>query len=304
MKHARPPRRSGKFTGMRLIHGGDFVMGSDGFYADERPARPCRVMDFWIDQTPVTNAQFARFVMATGYTTFAEIAPDPRDYPGMPPELAVPASIVFTPPAQELDVAGPAVWWQMVPGACWHAPYGPGSDLGGLECHPVVHIAATDAEAYATWAGKALPTEAEWEFAARGGLDGADYAWGDTFEPEGRRMAKTWEGVFPSDNQAPAGLERTAPVGCYPENGYGLSDMIGNVWEWTADEYALPEEVEHSPSCCSAKRADGTTTRRVLKGGSHLCAPNYCRRYRPAARWPQPIDTTTSHVGFRCIIRR
>ena len=223
----------------------------------------------------------------------------------MPPEMAHAGSIVFTPPAGPVDLGGAAVWWQFVFGACWHAPLGPDSSLTGLDDHPVVHIAASDAEAYARWAGKSLPTEAEWEYAARGGLVGAAYAWGEEFEPGGRAMAKTWQGIFPHDNRATAGLERTSPVRSYPPNGYGLYDMIGNAWEWTADAYgAAPQD--DAPKCCGGARssisAEGFAIR-VTKGGSHLCAPNYCQRYRPAARWPQTVDTSTSHLGFRCVVR-
>lgn len=304
---------------MRLVRGGDFLMGSDDFYPDERPRRPATVGDFWIDETPVTNDQFARFVAETGYTTFAEIPPDPRDYPGMTPEMARAGSSVFTPPAAPVEgllseLEGPPPWWAYAFGADWRHPLGPGTDLERRGDHPVVHIVAADAEAYATWAGKALPTEAEWEYAARGGLKDAAYAWGDALEPEGRPMAKVWQGEFPWRNDAPEGLERTAPVRSYPANGFGLHDMIGNVWEWTSDWYAS-EPVTASPCCGGGARAAMTGScdprspiagipRRVLKGGSHLCAPNYCQRYRPAARWAQPVDTSTSHVGFRCIVRR
>jgi sulfatase modifying factor 1 len=300
---------------MRLAPAGEFAMGSEDFYPDERPVRPVRVGSFWIDETPVTNAAFAKFVRETGYVTFAEIAPDPRDYPGMPLELAVPGSLVFTPPPPGKQLRGEADWWSFVPGASWRAPLGPHSDLDRLEDHPVVHIVPRDAEAFARWAGKELPTEAEWEYAARGGLEGNVYAWGDEFEPSGRPQAKVWSGVFPYRNDAPAGLERTSPVRSFPANGFGLYDMIGNVWEWTADAYRPTGSLSGRPCC--APKSDATpagasvdphnpspqTPRRVLKGGSHLCAPNYCRRYRPAARWGQPVDTSTSHVGFRCVKR-
>ena len=290
---------------MRRLPAGRFAMGSDHFYADERPVRTVDVGGFWIDETPVTNAQFARFVAATGHMTFAEIAPDVADYPGMDPALAKPGSIVFVPPAHPVDVADGAVWWRFVPGADWRHPLGPQSDLAGRERHPVVHIGYSDALAYAQWAGKALPTEAEWEYAARGGLDGCAFAWGDELHPGGRRMAKTWEGVFPHRNDAPPGLERTSPVKAFPRNGHGLYDMIGNVWEWTADRYdAPPGGAEEAPRCCGGARDMASPApRHVAKGGSHLCAPSYCQRYRPAARWAQPIDTTVSHMGFRCVIR-
>jgi len=298
--------------GMRLVRGGACAMGAEGFYADEGPVRRITVGDFWMDETPVTNRQFAAFVAATGHVTQAEIAPDPRDYPGMHPDDAQPGSIVFTPPPAPVDTAGPPVWWTFLHGADWRRPWGPDSDLVGLEDHPVVHVGVEDAQAYAAWAGKALPTEAEWEYAARGGLDGATYAWGEELEPDGRPMAKIWAGDFPYRNLAPPGLERTAPVGSYPANGHGLFDMIGNVWEWTADWYAATPP---AAGCCGApakvapedSRDAASPTpwmpRRVIKGGSHLCAPSYCQRYRPAARFAQAIDTTTSHLGFRCIVR-
>ena len=293
--------KRGKLAGMKLVRGGEFLMGSDDFYEDERPVRPARVGDFWIDETPVTNAQFAAFVEATGYVTFAEIAPDPRDYPGMPPELAHPGSIVFTPPDHAVDLKGSAVWWSFLLGADWRRPRGPNSGLAGIEDHPVVHVAHGDAAAYARWAGKALPREAEWEYAARGGLTGATYAWGDDFQPGGVPMAKTWQGEFPWRNDAPPGRERTSPVRSYPPNGYGLYDMIGNVWEWTDDWYGGDRP---APKPCCSAGSGRDAPRKVAKGGSHLCAPSYCQRYRPAARWAHPIDTTTSHTGFRCVVRR
>lgn len=295
-------------TGMKFVQGGDFAMGSEAFYEDERPVRQVAVDDFWIDETPVTNAQFAAFAAETGYVTTAEIPPDPADYPGMPAEMAQPGSIVFVPPAHAVDVRGQPVWWQFVFGAYWKSPLGPGSTIADRDSHPVVHITAADAEAYATHMGKALATEAEWEFAARGGRHGKIFPWGDEFTPGGRRMAKTWAGDFPHRNLAPAGQERTSPVRSYPANGYGLYDMIGNVWEWTADWYnARP--LKDKPRCCgaamraSADPAAPHIPRRVTKGGSHLCAPSYCQRYRPAARFPQSIDTSTSHLGFRCVLR-
>lgn len=284
---------------MRRVPGGRFAMGSDDFYEDERPVRSVDIGDFWMDATPVTNTRFARFVAETGHVTFAEIAPDPADYPGMDPVLAQPGSIVFTPPAYPVSLNGAATWWQFVIGADWRRPLGPGSGLDGLDDHPVVHVAYGDAQAYAAWAGGSLPTEAQWEYAARGGLEDKPYAWGDELHPGGRRMAKTWEGVFPWRNDAPRGLERTSPVGSYPANGYGLYDLIGNVWEWTADDYGRASST-NTPKCCGETARPGSILK-VAKGGSHLCAPSYCQRYRPAARWPQPIDTTTSHMGFRCI---
>ena len=319
--HQRPLKaaRPSKLKGMRLIRGGAFSMGSDAFYEDERPVRRIQVGDFWIDETPVTNGQFGRFVSETAYVTLAETAPNPADYPGMRPEMARAGSAVFWPPGEPLEpmteTSATPPWWRFFFGADWCHPTGPGSAIDGLEDHPVVHVTASDAEAYADWAGKTLPSEAEWEYAARGGLDGATYAWGENFEPDGRVMAKTWQGDFPWRNLAPAGLERTVPVRSFPPNGFDLYDMVGNVWEWTADGYAS-ECASAAHPCCGGKQGQNPkqitgaappstgVARRVTKGGSHLCAPSYCKRYRPAARWPQPIDTSTSHLGFRCIIRR
>ena len=292
-------------------------MGSDHFYPEEAPVRLVHVDPFLIDETPVTNSQFAAFVEASGYVTFAEIAPDPADYPGMLPELAHPGSLVFVPTQGpvRLDIVQ---WWAFRIGANWRRPLGPGSDLAGLDDHPVVHVAYADAKAYADWAGKSLPTEAEWEFAARGGLDRADYGWGDELAPGGQILANYWQGCFPYASSKAPGCERTSPVGSFPPNGYGLSDMIGNVWEWTADWFAQPRthRKTHGNCCVSSNPRGGTRgesvdrhdrsqriPRKVLKGGSYLCAPEYCQRYRPAARHAQPIDTTTGHVGFRCVLR-
>lgn len=302
---------------MRHIGGGEFTMGSDAFYPEEAPARVVRVDPFWIDEAPVTNAAFARFVEATGHVTDAEIPPDPADYPGMPPEMARAGSAVFRKTAGSVDLADPSQWWEYCFGADWRHPLGPDSSIVGMADHPVVHVAYRDAEAYARWAGKSLPTEAEWECAARGGLDGADYAWGDELEPGGKLLANYWHGLFPFANQAPDGWERTSPVGSYPANGYGLFDMIGNVWEWTSDWYAAPRAAKQTrKNCCVPSNPRGGSKyqsidraatapipRKVMKGGSHLCAPNYCQRYRPAARHPETIDTSTSHIGFRCVSR-
>jgi len=304
--------------GMRHVPGGAFQMGSDRFYPEEAPVRRVQVDGFWIDEAPVTNRDFARFVAATGHVTLAEIAPDPKDYPGMDPASALPGSLLFQRTRGPVDLADYSQWWQFSFGTDWRHPHGPDSSLDGLDDHPVVHVAFEDAEAYAKWAGKSLPTEAEWEYAARGGLDGVDFAWGDELAPGGAMLANYWQGAFPFANTLDDGYERTSPVRTYPANGHGLFDMIGNVWEWTTDWFAQPRiERKTKGSCCvpanprgGTKREsldpatpDTPTPRKVLKGGSHLCAPNYCQRYRPAARHPQAVDSSTSHIGFRCIIR-
>ncbi len=302
---------------MALISGGVFRMGSDRHYPEEAPVHRVAVGSFWIDQTPVTNRQFRQFVEATGYRTVAETAPDPRDYPGALPHMLKPGSLVFTPPRHPVDLRDWSQWWTFEFGASWRRPNGRRRPNAGLDNHPVVHIAYKDAEAYAAWAGKELPTEAEWEYAARGGLDGAEFAWGDEFTPGGRDMANTWQGRFPFENLATDGYARTSPVRAFPANGYGLFDMIGNVWEWTSDWFSPRHEADAPKACCIPENPRGGSEdgshdqcrsavripRKVVKGGSHLCAPNYCRRYRPAARHAQPIDSGMSHVGFRCVIR-
>jgi formylglycine-generating enzyme len=309
------PATGDSAAGMVFVPGGEFIMGSDRHYPEEKPAHRVRVDGFWIDATPVTNLDFARFVDDTGYVTFTEIPPDPRDYPGILPEMLKPGSMVFSPPNHAVDLANYANWWAFVAGADWLHPYGPHSSLDGIEDHPAVHISYQDAEAYAAWAGKALPTEAEWEYAARGGLEGKEFAWGDELVPQGRHMANTWQGHFPWQNLAEDGYTRTSPVGTYPANPFGLYDMIGNVWEWTTDWYGSQHPAQKS--CCVPANPRGVAEgqsfdpqqpqfripRKVVKGGSHLCAPSYCRRYRPAARHAQPVDTAMSHVGFRCIKR-
>jgi formylglycine-generating enzyme required for sulfatase activity len=301
---------------MRRLPGGTFQMGSERFYPEEGPVRQVRVDAFWIDQTPVTNAEFARFVADTGHVTVAEQAPDPADYPGLLAELAQPASAVFEPSPGAPGTGAAPAWWELRPGADWRHPTGPKSSLDELWNHPVVHVAYADAEAYAAWAGKALPTEAQWEYAARGGLEDADYAWGDELAPGGAMLANYWQGAFPHENLMLDGWARTSPVGCFPPNSFGLYDMIGNVWEWTRDWYGAHRLPKGKSPCCAIENPRGARRdescdpaageripRKVLKGGSHLCAENYCRRYRPAARHPQPIDTSTSHVGFRCVVR-
>lgn len=312
-----PDAHAPPFPDMVWVPGGTFRMGSDHHYPEEAPAHLATVGAFWMDRTPVTNAQFTRFVQATGHVTLAELPPKAEDYPGALPEMLKPGSLVFKKPAGPVDLRNHFNWWTFTLGADWRHPRGPKSDLKHRENHPVLHVAFADAEAYARWAGKALPTEAEWEFAARGGLDDAEFAWGDEFTPGGQHMANTWQGDFPWENLQEDGFERTSPVGSFPPNGYGLVDTIGNVWEWTTDWYnARRAETPASP-CCAPNLPRGgreeesydpgqpqiRIPRKVIKGGSHLCAPNYCRRYRPAARFPEPVDTSTGHLGFRCIVR-
>jgi formylglycine-generating enzyme required for sulfatase activity len=278
--------------GMVHIPGGAFLQGSDAFYPEERPVRRVEVEPFWMDVHPVTVAEFRRFVKATGYRTVAEFAPAATAYPDADPALLVPGSLVFRPTRGPVALDDARAWWEYVPGACWHRPEGPRSDTYTRGRHPVVHVAFADAEAYAEWAGKGLPTEAEWERAARGGLEGARFAWGDEDDP---RLVNRWQGEFPW-----RGHRGTSPVGIFPPNGYGLHDVTGNVWEWTADRFG-ERATEHG--CCAPPSPDADFPRRVIKGGSHLCAPSYCLRYRPAARQGETIDTSTSHIGFRCVLR-
>jgi formylglycine-generating enzyme len=283
------------------LPGGVFRMGSDRFYPEERPVREVSVAPFAIDRHPVTVAEFRRFVKATGHVTWAERAPAAEDYPDADPELLVPGSLVFKKTVGPVDLRDFRNWWDWAPGAGWRHPEGPASNVGGRELHPVTHVAYADAVAYAEWAGKALPSEAEWEYAARGDLDGATYTWGDEFAPKGRMMANTWQGEFPWQNLRTDGYEGTSPVERFPPNGFGLYDMAGNVWEWTVDDF-----VQHTQrQCCAPQRDVGSERfpRKVIKGGSHLCAPNYCLRYRPAARQSESVDTSTGHIGFRCVIR-
>jgi formylglycine-generating enzyme required for sulfatase activity len=290
-------------------------MGSDRHYPEEAPAHEVTVSPFWMDRHTVTNREFRTFVEATRYVTLAEKPANAADYPGAVPELLVPSSVVFRRPTGRVDLRDHYNWWTYVAGANWRKPRGPGSSLEGLSDHPVVHVAFEDAEAYAAWAGKELPTEAEWEFAARGGLEGAEFCWGDELAPEGKHRANTWQGEFPWQNLNEDGHEWTAPVESFAPNGYGLYEMAGNVWEWTTDWYQEHSKIEHA--CCGLQdprggardasfdpRSPGVRIpRKVMKGGSYLCAPNYCRRYRPAARMAQPIDTSTCHLGFRCVVR-
>jgi formylglycine-generating enzyme len=302
---------------MVWIAGGAFRMGSDHHYPEEAPAHQARVDGFFIDPLPVTNRRFAAFVVATGYRTVAERALDPLAYPGAEPAMLQPGSMMFCPPRGPVDLRDVRNWWRWKPGAYWRHPEGRGSSVAGRLDHPVVHVAFEDAEAYARWTGKDLPTEAEWEFAARGGLDGAEFAWGDEFMPGGQSMAHTWRGEFPWKTLQPPELERTAPVGRYAPNGYGLFDMVGNVWEWTTDWFSAHSPPNADRPCCVPENPRGDAVegsfdptqpnvripRKVVKGGSFLCAASYCRRYRPAARHAQMIDSGMSHIGFRCVLR-
>lgn len=302
------------------IPAGHFRMGSTDFYPEERPVRNVEVRHFAIDRGPVTVAQFARFIEETEYLTLAERPPNPAGYPDADPSLLHPGSIVFHPTPGPVPLNDPRRWWAYVPGADWRHPWGPNSDNSGRADHPVTHVAFEDAQAYAKWAGKQLPTEAEWEYAARGRLDSSTFAWGDEERPDGELMANFWQGEFPWRNTGAKGWRGTSPVGLFPANGYGLHDITGNVWEWTTDCYSTRGPGASAPpsACCKPPinprietpkgsydlgRPGASISRRVIKGGSHLCAPSYCLRYRPAARQPEAIDTSTSHIGFRCVIR-
>jgi len=311
LQHAdKPP-----FPDMVWIPGGSFMMGSDHHYPEEAPAHSVSVGGFWMDKHTVTNDQFRQFVEATGHVTLPERPANSADYPGAKPDLLEPSSIVFQKPRHRVDLRDHLNWWGYVRGANWRHPTGPASSSKARGKHPVVQVAYEDAAAYCQWAGKALPTEAEWEFAARGGLDGAEFVWGDEFAPHGKMMANTWQGSFPWENLKTDGYENTAPVNAFPPNGYGLYQMAGNVWEWSTDWFQDHGKIQHA--CCTLDNPRGGNRedshdprmpdipipRKVMKGGSYLCAPNYCRRYRPAARMAQPVDTATCHLGFRCIVR-
>jgi formylglycine-generating enzyme required for sulfatase activity len=303
--------------GMVRVPSGRFLMGSDlPEYPEEGPPREVCVDGFWMDQTPVTVAQFSEFVDSTGHVTVAERTLDPTVYPNVPRSRLVAGSLVFTPATRPVDLTNMANWWRYVARADWAHPEGPGSRIRGREHHPVTHVAWADVAAYAVWAGNELPTEAEWEWAARGGTTATLYPWGDELMPGGRPMANHWLGEFPWHSRKPASRMRTSAVGSYPANGYGLVDMIGNTWEWTSDFYRSDRPDRHG--CCTPANPrvddpDGSydehepggahIPRRVIKGGSYLCAENYCRRYRPAARQPQQLESSMSHIGFRCIRR-
>ena len=331
-------------SGMTWIPGGEFRMGSAEFYPEERPVHAVSVDGFWIDTRPVTVAEFRRFVRQTGYVTVAEQTPDPAQFPEADPDLLVPGSLVFQKKPGPVDMRDVRNWWAYVPGACWRRPEGTGSNTSSRDRHPVTQVAYADAQAYARWVDKDLPTEAEWEYAARGGLESAVFTWGDDVAPAGQQMANTWQGEFPWQNLLLDGYEGTSPVAKFPANGFGLYDMAGNVWEWTSDLFRPRHQREPAPCCApgavngsarngsarngsarnggarndgarndgarnggasngSAPVTSGDLPRRVIKGGSHLCAPNYCLRFRPAARQGETEDTSTGHIGFRCVLR-
>ena len=309
MGHVLPvmqPSVGRETNGMMWIPSGTFRMGSEEGLPDEGPVHEVTLNGFWMDKTEVTNEEFAKFVKETGYVTVAERAPDPKDFPDAPPEALVPGSVVFTPPAGRISLDNHFQWWSYVPGANWKHPEGPGSSIAGREKHPVVHVAWEDAAAYAKWAGKRLPTEAEWEYAARGGLDGKPYVWGEEKLPEGKFLGNIWQGEFPVQNSAVDGFSGLAPVASFPPNGYGLYDMAGNVWEWCADWYR-PESYEQlaklnpkGPESSFDPQEPGMP-KRVMRGGSFLCSDVYCTGYRPSARMKSSPDTGLSHTGFRCV---
>jgi formylglycine-generating enzyme required for sulfatase activity len=310
-----PPR------GMVWIPGGDYTMGTNDpeSMANERPAHRVHVDGFWMDINTVTNDEFAKFVAATGYVTTAERAPDwdemkkqlPPDTPRPEAKVLVPGSLVFRPTDQPVPLDDMSQWWIWTPGANWRHPDGPGSSIKGRDHYPVVQVSWFDATAYAKWAGKRLPTEAEWERAARGGLEGKRYAWGDDFRPGGKYMANTWQGVFPVKDTAEDGFAGLAPVGSFPANGYGLHDMAGNIWNWCSDWYdAALYQAQPASICCQCPTGPASShdpaspgvPERVIKGGSYLCNPDYCASYRPSARRGMTPDTSTTHVGFRCVM--
>ena len=295
------------------LPGGQFRMGSTSFYPEEAPIHTVRVAPFAIERHPVTNAEFAEFVDATGYVTVAEKPLDPALYPGVAQEDLLPGALVFRPTAGPVNLEDWRQWWDWAPGAHWRRPFGAGSDIAGKDSHPVVQIAYPDAGAYAAWANRRLPTEAEWEYAAAAGAT-TTYAWGDEPTVDGKLMANTWQGRFPYRNDGADNWVGTSPVGIFPPNGFGLFDMIGNVWEWTTTPYSARGHARRDAgadgssldlpanSCCPPPADPDPTVIQSLKGGSHLCAPEYCLRYRPAARSPQSQDSSTTHIGFRCVV--
>lgn len=302
------PAGEGETAGMVFVPGGAFQMGSDRERPEERYAHSVRVDGFWIDRHEVTNAQFRQFVEATGYVTLAERGLDPKTHPGMDTDLLKPGSVVFIKPTAITRGGNLTQWWQYINGADWKHPAGPDSSIEGKDNHPVVHIAYEDALAYAKWRGHSLPTEAQFEFAALGGRDASE-DWSKPFDAQGNPIANTWQGIFPVLNSNDDGYEGTAPVGCFKPNGYGLQDMLGNVWEWTSDWYrpGHTREIAVNPSGPDFKTIRlpvGEPARRVIKGGSYLCASNYCSRYRPSARQPQEADLSAAHLGFRTVLNR
>lgn len=287
-------------TDLIELPGGSFVMGSTDFYPDEAPVHTATVEAFALERHPVTNAQFAAFVADTGYVTIAERPMDPALYPGVAPADLAPGALVFRPTAGPVDLSDWRQWWDWSPGACWRHPFGPHSSVDDRGDHPVVQIAYPDALAYAGWAGRRLPNEAEWEYAAHAGTT-TTYPWGEEAAPGGQLMANTWQGRFPYRNDGALGWVGTSPVGTFPANVFGLVDMIGNVWEWTTTRYAPAHRPDAEVKGCCAPGVDpDPAVSQALKGGSYLCAPEYCHRYRPAARSPQSQDSATTHIGFRC----
>jgi formylglycine-generating enzyme len=299
------PEGDGEKSGMVFIPGGSFSMGSDRERPEERYSHLVTVDGFWIDRHEVTNAQFGQFVEATGYKTLAERGIDPKSHPGME-ELSEPGSVVFIRPTEVTQSGSLTQWWQYVRGANWREPEGPDSSIAGKENHPVVHVAYEDALAYAKWKGHELPTEAQWEYAARGGAEIGD-DWSQAFDKDGKPIANSWQGIFPVYNTKEDGYAGIAPVGCFPPNGYGLYDMIGNVWELTGDWY-VPEHRREAalnpsgPSMLEVRAVAGQSPQKVIKGGSHLCAHNFCSRYRASARQPQEVDLSAGHLGFRTVL--
>ena len=312
-----PPPTEPPRPDMVWVRSGTFKMGSDDHYPEEAPTHQVAVDGFWMDTHQVTNAQFGRFVEETSHVTVAECQPDQALYPDAPPENLVPGSLVFHTTDGPVDLRQINLWWTWTPGACWQHPEGPGSDIERRKRHPVVHVAYEDVKAYLDWAGKELPTEAEWERAARGGIEGAAFTWGNDHTPGNKPLANTWQGEFPWQNLVNDGFEGTSPVGAFPPNDYGLFDMAGNVWDWTTDWWTEKHPTDADKPCCIPSNPRGGAIggsydhaapqfripRKVVKGGSHLCAPNYCLRYRPGARRPQMVDTGTTHIGFRGIVR-
>jgi formylglycine-generating enzyme len=283
------------------LPGGSFRMGSTSFYPEEAPVHTATVAGFAIERHPVTNAQFAEFVGDTGYVTVAEQELDPALYPGVDPADLVPGALVFRPTRGPVDLRNWRQWWDWKPGACWRHPFGPNTGVDDRLDHPVVQVAYPDAAAYARWARRRLPAEAEWEYAARGGST-TTYPWGEDAMPDGQLMANTWQGHFPYRNDGALGWAGTSPVGTFPPNGFGLVDMIGNVWEWTTTKFSVHHRLDQpAETCCAPSATADPTINQALKGGSHLCAPEYCHRYRPAARSPQSQDSATTHIGFRCV---